>query len=58
MCTVASGRCLSMGDYVKVRPIRRRYPALGSAQRPFVLATLNAERRWIPAFAGMTKYGG
>ncbi len=37
------GRCLSMGDYVQVRPIRRRHPALGSAQRPFVLATLEAE---------------
>jgi len=29
-----------LGDYVKVRPIRRRHPALGNAQRPFVLATL------------------
>jgi len=29
-----------MGDCVKVRPIQRRHPALGSAQRPFVLATL------------------
>jgi predicted amidohydrolase len=33
------GQCLSLGDYVTVRPIRRRHPALASAQRPFVLAT-------------------
>ena len=41
-CGIGSwgGWCLSMGDYVQVRPIRRRHPALGSAQRPFVLATL------------------
>jgi hypothetical protein len=38
-----------MGDYVTVRPIRRRHPALGSAQRPFVLATLLDELKSVPA---------
>ena len=33
-----------MGDYVTVRPIQQRHPALGSAPRPFVLATLNVGR--------------
>jgi hypothetical protein len=41
-CGIGSwgGQCLSTGGYVKGRPIRRRHPVLGSAQRPFVLATL------------------
>jgi hypothetical protein len=34
------GQRPSLGGYVTLRPIRRRHPALGSAQRPFVLATL------------------
>jgi len=51
-CGIGSwgGQCLRMGDYVKVRPIRRRHPALGRAQRPFVLASL-------PAGEGGTGYG-
>jgi hypothetical protein len=38
------GQCLRMADYVKVRPIGRCHPALGSVQRPFVLATLETPR--------------
>ena len=41
-CGIGSsgGQGLSMRDYVKLRPIQRHHPALGSVQRPCVLATL------------------
>jgi hypothetical protein len=47
MCAVASapeGSALEFGRYVKVRPTRRPPRDLGSARRPFVLATLGFAR--------------
>ncbi len=39
--------------YVKLRPTRRRHPDLGSARRPFVLATLFVTNLALPLTAAV-----